>query len=825
MFKVVVRIVVGVLIGVSLIAAALLGGVVWVVRQQFPQVEGLLQIEGLNGEVEIVRDRFGVPHIYADTAEDLFFAQGFVHAQDRFFQMEFWRRIGQGRLAELFGEGALMQDKFIRTLGWHRVAEQEVAMLDTDTRNVLESYSRGVNAYIARNADRLGLEFKVLGLIGREWSPEPWTPLNTLTWGKAMAFNLNASGEDELTRALLRARGGEALVNALMPPYPPEAPFIVASPTFGTAPMRTPAPAPDVSAVAQPLRALMRRTAQQIGLPRDPDVGSNNWVVSGARSTSGMPILANDPHLGVQMPSIWYQVGLHCRSLSAACPFDVVGASFAGTPGVIIGHNHRIAWGVTNVGPDVTDLFIEKPVEGQPDTFEFRGQPERAQVVEEVIRVAGRAEPVTLRVRITRHGPIINDVLESLADQPPLAMQWTALQPGQLLRSVIAINKATNWREFREALRYWDVPSQNFVYADVDGNIGYQMPGRVPIRAAGDGSGPVPGWTGEYEWVGEIPFDALPSVFNPPQGWIVTANHAVVDPSAYPFFLGKSWDHGYRARRIIQLLTAQDTLSVEDMQRIQSDTRSLFADDLLPLLLNRLPQEDVLSRAAFEQLRDWDRFSTRESVGALIFEALWVQLAHAIFDDELGDALAGEVISTDTATKLAVLDALRDPAAPWWDDVTTEATETPDLIIARAWRNALASLKARFGERVTDWQWGRAHVLSFRNQTLGRSGIAPIERLFNRGPFAVDGASSAVNNIGNAGPGFEATSLPSWRMVVDMADFTRAVAIHTTGQSGHAFHPHYDDMIPRWREGQYNPLLWTRDQVEAERAARLVLTP
>ncbi|MCX7939176.1 MAG: penicillin acylase family protein, partial [Thermoflexales bacterium] len=521
-----------------------------------------------------------------------------------------------------------------------------------------------------------------------------------------------------------------------------------------------------------------------------------------------------------------YQIGLHCRQLSEACPYDVVGVSFPGTPAVVLGHNGRIAWGVTNTGPDVQDWYIERSHPDNPDAFEFQGRFKPAQVFDEIIRVAGRSEPVVLRVRVTRHGPIMNDAVEALEGKPPMALRWTALQPGAIFRSVLRINRARNWTEFRDALRGWDAPSQNFVYADVEGNIGYQMPGRIPVRAAGDGSVPVPGWSGEYEWVGEVPFEALPSAFNPPQGFIVTANNAVVDPNAYPHFLGAEWDHGFRARRILALLQAKPKLSLEDMQRIQNDAYLVFADDLLALMGNFVPN-DADAAEAWRRLSEWDRAAERDSVGALIFETFWLQLAHALFDDELGDdeELIKLAIGTGTETRLAVLNAVADPSAPWWDDRRTPEQETREEILNRALQRTLERLRARFGSNPQEWRWGRAHQVIFRNLTLGRSGVAPIEALFNRGPFPVSGASAAVNNNGYRDESFAVTSGPSWRLIADLADLRRSLAIHTTGQSGHAFHPHYDDMIPLWLEGHYNLLLWQREDVLQHAAATLVLQP
>ncbi|MBC8249842.1 MAG: penicillin acylase family protein, partial [Anaerolineales bacterium] len=477
----------GVLILIVVVLAA--GGGYFVIRRNFPASNGTIKVAGLESQVEVCRDSWGIPHIYAANPHDLFFAQGYVHAQDRFWQMEFWRRIGSGRLSEILGESALENDRFIRTVGWHRTAAQELEQLDDEMRVVLEAYAEGINAYISTQRGRLGLEFTILGLTGVKFDPEPWTPLDTLTWAKVMAWDLGGNMDSELLRAQVAARLGTPAVGAVVPPYPNDYPVIVPHPLTGAT-----------------LDALPEAAFETHALGVGDDLGSNSWVVAGSRTETGMPLLANDPHLGIQMPSIWYEIGLHCDPVGLDCPYNVVGASFASTPGVVIGHNDHIAWGVTNLGPDVQDLFIERVNPENPNQYEYQGEWLDMEVVREEIRVAGEDEPVVVNARITHHGPIINDVAGGTEEDwafgwQPLALSWTALQPGTLMRSVLLLDRATNWDEFREALSYWDVPSQNFVYADVEGNIGYQAPGRIPIRASGDGSMPVPGWTGEYEWV------------------------------------------------------------------------------------------------------------------------------------------------------------------------------------------------------------------------------------------------------------------------------------------------------------------------------------
>ncbi|MGQ9585408.1 MAG: penicillin acylase family protein [Anaerolineae bacterium] len=805
----------GILVAVLVVIVLVVGGwLAWMIRLPWPQTQGELSLPGLQAPVTVIRDEWGIPHIYASTSHDLFMAQGFVHAQDRFWQMEFWRRIGSGRLSEILGKATLEDDKFIRTVGWHRTAAQEVGLLDPESRLALEAYAQGVNAYIEAYRGRWGLEFALLRLQGTRFEPEPWTPLHTLTWAKVMAWDLGGNRVSELLRAQIAARLGQSALGELVLPYPADRPVIVPHP------------------VAQAsLDALPSAQAIDWGLAlgRGMDIGSNNWVVSGSRTESGMPLLANDPHLGIQMPSIWYEIGLHCEPVGQACPYNAVGASFASAPGVIIGHNDRIAWGVTNLGPDVQDLYIEKVHPDDPNLYEVEGTWQPMQIVREEIHVAGEDEPVVVQVRLTRHGPIINDVVGGPEGAwtfgwQPLALRWTALDPSTLFRAVLEIDRARNWDDFRQALSYWDVPSQNFVYADVDGNIGYQAPGRIPIRKKGDGTMPVPGWTGEYEWVGYIPFDELPRAFNPPEGYIVTANNAVVGPD-YPHFLAADWARGYRAQRIVDLILTKGQLTLEDMQAIQGDSFLLHAQELLPYLL-AVELDDARLRQAQALLRDWDGNARSDSVGASILEATLVHLAEETFGDELGPHVFKEYRAAGDVLKQALARALAQGNSPWFDDLRTPAKEGRDEILRRALEKAVEELTKTLGKDMNKWHWGRLHTATFRNQSLGSCGIGLIESLFNRGPVGVHGTSDAVNNTGySMNNPYPVRVVPSYRQIVDMADFRRAISVHTTGQSGHPYHRHYADMIDLWRNIQYHPMLWQRADVEAHAQARLTLKP
>ena len=780
------------------------------VSSPWPQTQGQLALPGLQNEVTVIRDQRGVPHIYATTSHDLFMAQGYVHAQDRFWQMEFWRRIGEGQLSEIFGESQLKTDRFLRTLGIVPAAERSWEAMDEESQAILQAYAEGVNAYIEENKEDLPLEFKVLGLTGVRFTPDPWTPLHTITWATMMSLDLGRNYKSELLRAQLLDRYGSSWMNELTNyPYDPDRPVIVPDSV-----------AWDKLGLDETLAALPK---EGLILGSGNGVGSNNWVVSGEHTKTGLPLLANDPHLGIQMPAIWYENGLHCQTLSKECPYDVVGFSFASTPGVIIGHNQRIAWGVTNAMVDVQDLYIERINPENPNQYEVNGQWQDMELRREEITVAGRDEPEIVTIRSTRHGPIINDIAYGPDSDwaygwQPLALQWTAIESNRLIQSILSIDRATNWESFREALQYWDAPAQNFVYADVDGNIGYQMPGRIPIRAKGNGTLPAPGWNDEYAWTGFIPFDELPTRYNPPEGYIITANNKIVGEE-YPYLIGTEWPPGYRAQRIEELITARDTLTIADFQRMQGDNANLLAREIIPDLA-KVPLDRAEVVAMRDRLLQWDTQQNPESAEALIFEDFYFHLFPDIFEDEVVDAMPRN-------RRLVELVMSR-PDSHWWDNVETPEQEKQSDILAQALNETYDDLIERAGKNPEKWRWGDFHTATFRNQTLGKSGIGAVEAIFNRGPFRTGGGNDIINatSWGGEEPApFEVVWLPSMRMIVDMADFTRSLAINTTGQSGHPYHKHYDDQCEDWAAVRYAPMLWERAQVEAHAEGVLTLTP
>jgi penicillin amidase len=811
---------------------------VYTVRRSFPQVSGELSVTGLQDRVEVFRDRLGVPHIYASNQHDLFFAQGYTHAQDRFWQMDFWRHIGSARLSEMFGESQVETDMFLRSLGWEALAEQEWETLGSSTRQVLQSYADGVNAYLETHAGSgISLEYAILPLQNPDYEIEPWSPINTLTWVKLMSWDLGGNMEDEIARAVLGKTLPPERVEQLYPPFGEDKPVIVEDGT-ATASLHSPTPLPDGAVAAIEAGAAGAELVNDLTGGGFEGIGSNNWALSGSMTGSGLPLLANDTHLAIQMPSIWYGIGLHCTGDGVECPYQVVGFSFAGAPGVVIGHNEHHAWGVTNAAADTQDLFIERVNPANPDQYEVNGEWIDFEERSELIEVAGAEENVTFTVRSTRHGPVISgtfleDQLEAsssvqVPEEYVVSLAWRTLQPSFVVEAVLGINRATSYEEFREALRSWDIAPQNVVYADVEGNIAYHLTGEIPIRASGDGRYPAPGWDSSHDWTSFIPVDSLPSLLNPESGFIVTANQPVLRPGSEPM-IGTDAAAGYRAGRIEELLQAVPAHDVETTQRIQFDSFDGGAEVVVPHLLALDGMDDPVLADLLVRLEGWatgqETLQTRaNSVGAGIYQAVWRHLLDLTFRDELPEE---QRPSGGARWFEVVRGLLEEPEDPFWDDITTPELETRDDILVSALEEAEAELNALLGDDPDDWAWGRLHTAEFENQTFGQSGIAPIEWLFNRSaPEIVGGSESVVNAVGwDTRESYQVDWLPSERMVIDLADLGASTFAHTTGQSGHAFHQNYASMIEMWARGEQAPMPWTRDQVEAVTTDTLVMLP
>lgn len=807
--------------------AGLAGGAYFVMtRRPLPKTKGAVSLQGLHEPVEIITDRYGVPHIYAQNEDDLYFAQGYVHAQERLWQMELNRRVGAGRLSEIFGDVALEADRFSRRLGLHRAAAVAVEQVPAHSHRILEAYTRGVNAFIERHRGNLPIEFLLL-----RFQPDPWKMADSVQWSKMMGWNLGGNWETEIIRARIVTRLGAERAARLEAGYDARHPLIVP-------------PGAEYQGINLGMLEQYEQLKQLSGFGMMG--GSNNWVVDGTMTTTGLPILCNDPHLGQVAPSIWFECHL------VAGDIDVAGASFPGAPGIVIGHNQYIAWGLTNAVSDIEDLYIEKFNPHNPDQYEYMGKWEEAQVIREEIIVKGSKSPVIEEVRVTRHGPIIatftpppgsGDANEASSNgrspaaqrELPLALRWTGMEKHNVVSAVEKMNRATNWEEFREGLRDWDMPPQNVVFADIQGNIGYVMAGAVPIRKQGQALLPSPGWTDEYEWTGYIPFEGLPQTFNPAQHFIVTANNRVVDDS-YPYYISNEWRNGYRAQRIRDLLISKGKLSLSDMAAIQADQYALPAVEIVPHMLELQPTTPT-EQAALDMLRSWDYVLAPDSAGAAIYSAFLWRLERIVFSAMLGDeetllhsylgagstilAPQNGYVSRNRPLLIRLLNA-RDNS--WFaDSVIANGPKTWDAALKSAFHAASEDLRDKLGDDVSKWRYGAVHKMTY-NHPLGM--LKPLKRIFNRGPYAVGGDIDTVN-MGESLVNQPETVLtvPSYRQIVNLADPKASLSIHHPGQSGHPASRHYDDFIKPWLRVEHHPMLFERATIEENAAGTLHLRP
>jgi penicillin amidase len=781
------------------------------------QTRGTLRLPGLHAPVEVLRDRWGVPHIYGRGIHDLLFAQGFVHAQDRLWQMEFNRRLVAGRLSEVVGQATAPVDCWMRILGMRRAAEAGLGLLRGDIRAELDAYVAGINAFIGRG--KLPIEFTLL-----RYQPEPWAIADSLAWAKMMSWTLSVNWESEILRAQLIARLGPAHAAELEGGWLPDWPTIL------------PAEWRAFSEIGRAALARAEAARPFVGPAPQDGVGSNNWVIAGARTFTHKPLLANDMHLLMAIPSIWYEnhlvVQTDAPSTGSEGELDVTGVTFPGIPYVVAGHNAHVAWGFTNGFPDVQDLYMEhlrRSDDGQVQ-YEFQGEWRAAQVRREEVRVKGAA-PITQEVVSTRHGPIINVLAPDFIGEQPLALRWTSSEPDTLVHAIWGMNRARSCGEFREALRDWAAPAQNTVYADTAGHIGYSFPGKVPIRAKGDGSVPVPGWTGEYEWVGYVPFEELPHLYDPPAGYIVTANNRVAGAD-YPYFIGHEFCMGDRAQRITELIEARDKINVAYVRRMHFDlvspTARAIADHISGLVC-----DDAELMTVAKMMTGWDGDLAADSPQAAIYEVFMRRCIALLLRDKLGADLAARYAGKGPTPGLAgssffgqrswewLQKTLATPDSHWFD---LGHGERRDDIISLALRETVDFLKERLGPASSDWAWGKLHQIRF-SHTMGQ--VAALAPLFNRGPFPLGGDGNTIwaTGSGMAALGSDQVVGPPFRLIADLADWRDSSGLLAPGNSGQPGSRHYDDQIGAWFTGEYHPLLFTRGDVEREAVGRLTLMP
>lgn len=812
-------------------------------RRPLPQTKGAVGVEGLREAVSIYRDEWGVPHIYAATPDDLFFAQGYVHAQDRWWQMEVNRHLGRGQISMILGSNktALTTDKLIRTVGWPRIAEEQWGNASLEGKRTLRAYAAGINRYIAeRSQSDLAMQYTILGLTGGGFEVATWQPIDSLAWATVMNWHWDGNLSQEIERARIYGTLDEQLAASYFPEMvwnhsviqPEDLPFDLQ--TYA-APPNPPDYPPGVD-----YRQVNTRLVEDIDL-QDPSFiglqagpGSTAWAVQGANSASGQPLLANAPQTIISIPSQWYEIGLHCIEVTPACPYDVVGFSAPGLPLIVAGHNQNIAWGVTNTGIDTQDVYLVKLHD--TSQYEYEGTWKDIQILTETIEI-NDDESLAWPVYMTDWGPIISEQDE---DSPyALALHWPGLQ-GDWTQMLLDLNRATNWDEFRAALQLYGGTPLHFLYADTQNNIGYQLAGMVPVRAAGhSGQSPVPGWTTLYEWRGFVPFDYLPSVYNPVQGRIGVASQPSVPPE-YSAWLQKElsgqfgadatyifapyWQPNTQAGRLEELLTTLTPHNTDTFAQMQADTENKFAARLVSHLL-RLDVSDETKLQEYQNwLADWNFRHEMDNPQAVLVAVWWVRLNDVLFGDQLESEPSGSSVQ-----RYALLNLLDDPDNLWWDNTDTpETTETRDIILRETFLWAIEEAEEEFGVLRDSWRWDELHRAHFVSLPVGSIGIVGIEEVVNRGPEGTGGSIDTLNaTVWSTSKvnRYEVITLPSYRMIIDLGNFDNSRGVHTTGQSGHPASEHYADMIDLWRTVAYHDMMWDTNIIRGDDSAVLRLQP
>ncbi|MEI2663756.1 penicillin acylase family protein [Rossellomorea sp. LJF3] len=753
------------------------------IDRSLPVTSGTITLKGLSNEVKIIRDEDGVPHIQAQNEKDLYMAQGYVQAQDRLFQMDLSRRQASGRLSEVVGEKAVDRDKFFRTFGLRRAAEVSFTAYPDEAKQLLEWYAEGVNAYMEEAIDggSLPIEFTLLG-----YKPEKWTPIDSLTIGKYMAFDLGGHWQGQAFRYWALDNLSKEKAYDLFPTYPKDAPTIL-------------------SYIGEPQIDFKQSFAAAV-IPPEFN-GSNNWVLSGDKTKSGKPLLADDPHLSLGTPSIWYQMQLESPEV------NVSGVIFAGIPGIILGHNEQIAWGVTNTGPDVQDLYIEKRSEEDPDLFLYDGKWEKATIVQEPIKVKD-SETIPYKVTITRHGPVISEFAHQDEAKEVMAMRWTALDPSLELSAIININKAKNWDEFEEALEDFHVPTQNFVFASKDGTIAYKANGKIPIRKKGDGLLPVPGWDPDYDWQGFIPFDELPKVINPESGFVATANNKVVGED-YPYHISHHWAQPYRYMRISEYLEGKNELTISDMKALQMDQKNLHAREFVPIITEDLETGSLTDEQtkAIEILKSWNYLDNKNLAAPLIFHQWMNEISTGLFEKDVPDDMMKLFEGRQSVVDELIRKAHNGEESEWFAD-----QEGYDSFLAKSLISALSELEEAYGSSMDEWEWGMYHRVYFEHPLSSASPI--LKKFLNaREPVPVGGSrvtveAASYNEEGIVNHG------ASWRFAIDTSDMENGYHIVGPGQAGHYKSEWYQDQIDAWVNGDYH-----KTSLAGSKGDQLILKP
>jgi penicillin G amidase len=749
-------------------------------RRVLSQTSGQVALPGLAKPVEVLRDPWGVPHIYAQTTDDLFFAQGYVAAQDRLWQMEMWRRTGEGKLSEILGRAAFERDKFARLLRYRGDMQAEWKSYAPDAKAIIAAFVKGVNAFIESNRQRLPIEFQLTGV-----EPQLWTPEVCLTRMAGYIMTRNASSEI-LRAQVVKLLGAQRAAEWLE--------------TEPKTRLEVPAEL-DLSGIDNKILGLANAASAPISFGNIE--GSNNWVVSGALTSTGKPLLANDPHRPILTPSLRYITHLNAPG------WNVIGAGEPTLPGVAAGHNERVGFGFTIVGLDQQDLYVEETHPQNPNQYLYKGKWRDMEIERQRIKVKGEAD-AEVELKFTRHGPVM---YEDKQRHKAYALRWVGTEPGSAgYLASLSLNRANNWGEFLQALERWKVPSENLVYADTDGNIGWQAAGLAPIRPNWKGLLPVPGSKGEYEWQGFMRLADLPRSYNPAKKFIATANHNII-PEGYKRDIGFEWSAPFRFRRIEEVLGAGKKFSIEDFQRLQHDETSLVARELVPVLKG-LKFDNASTQAAADGLLNWDFVMSKDSPVPAIF-AVWLEKLRTNLFKPVVPAEAWPLVGGRISIS-QLLGAVKHPDAKRFG---VNAKATIDAALKKSLEEALSDLTNRQGSHMVYWRWGALHKAEFNHQLANQS----TRQFFNLQAVERGGDANTVNATG--GGGFRQTAGASYRQILDLSDWDNSVAINVPGQSGQPGSPHYGDLLALWAEGKYFPLLFSREKIEQQARQRLLLVP
>lgn len=792
----------GIVLGtlVATLAVTGLGTGLWLTRS-VPAASGVAVLPGLTAPVEIVRDSHAIPHILSSSRHDAFFALGYTHAQERMFQMDLFRRFGRGRLAEVAGSLAIDADIYARTIGAARAAEADYAAASPELKATLSAYADGVNAWLSTRDRPLQPEFTLL-LI----EPEPWQPTDSLVLGKLLALMLTGNWSGEAQRARLAEKLDGETLEFFTPPQ-----------GGGPAPDNS-GPLPDFA--SRPVRDAIRQTLALMDPVKDV-IGtgaSNAWAVAGSRTASGKPILANDPHLGLMAPGLWYLAHLSAPGL------EVVGATLPGIPMPILGHNGRVAWGLTTTGGDASDLFVETVDPSDPNRYLTPDGPQAFETRQEEIEVR-LGSPVTITLRATRHGPVVSDVTTGnlpRAEGTVVALSHGALQPqDRTAQAMLDFLDAKDADAFLAAARNFHSPQQNLTYADTDGNIGMIAAGRMPVRKSGDGRMPADGASGVQDWVGLVPFEGLPQFRNPASGFVFNANNAVTSPDAR-WYIGKDFDVPYRATRLRDLLAARTGYTLDDAAAGQADTLSPFSVEFMPKLIE-LHGEMKGGRIgqALELLGKWDHHLAGDRPEPLIAMAWARALNRHLFADDLGEAYRGWA-----GLRSIQLRAVLSGESQWCDDRTTDVVETCRDQIRASLAQALDELVEARGEDMTQWRWGDAHIALIQHPILSR--IPGLSGLTTIAPPTAGGEDTLLRGamrLGSADTPFANVHAAGFRAIYDLGNLDASRFSISTGQSGNPYSPHWDDLSYPWAREEYLTIPTDRALINAGTVDRLTLQP